>query len=477
MLWESGKYNESISVGEKLVDQLEEHDVPRERARPIWHLAATSVLSERMVWLGTDDTTFLSVARLADKWSRSFVQQHEEEASEMATNTMVELIDVLFRMARVWKIRSNSNGSEKKRNRNLAAAERYVLHARPWVQGDQRLRMQAAIRATRSLFRQESHALLQSRRVVTASPRLDYTIEDQAHRWQQKVGGSGEWGGDAKPAAPHRCDLDRRQSSQINADRFFQEYVVPGKPVLVDELLDQWPARTKWTRSQLLKLHGHRTVELSRSGDSIVTENVYSGNLLDRLLSEMQHLLGKQRVVSATRSINISQYLDLLDHDASNASDQTSRRALYLFKKRNPLIEHLSSDFVPITYFHQRNNGIFDYPVDRRATNAIFYLGPQGSGTGFHVHSAAYNALIYGRKRWFLLPPRVPAVKDNSEGAWSEKLSDQNLNRLPVRPLVCDQMAGETLYVPEGWQHAVVNIEPSIGIAVEIGSDVPFHER
>ena len=128
VLWESGKYNESISVGEKLVDQLE-RAVPRERARPIWHLAATSVLSERMVWLGTDDKTFLSVAHLADKWSRSFVQQHEEEASEMATNTMVELIDVLFRMARVWKIRSNSNGSKKKRNRNLAAAERYVLHA------------------------------------------------------------------------------------------------------------------------------------------------------------------------------------------------------------------------------------------------------------------------------------------------------------------------------------------------------------
>jgi hypothetical protein len=41
VLWESGKYNESISVGEKLVDQLE-RAVPRERARPIWHLAATS---------------------------------------------------------------------------------------------------------------------------------------------------------------------------------------------------------------------------------------------------------------------------------------------------------------------------------------------------------------------------------------------------------------------------------------------------
>ena len=34
-----------------------------------------------------------------------------------------------------------------------------------------------------------------------------------------------------------------------------------------------------------------------------------------------------------------------------------------------------------------------------------FYVGPAGSGAPFHMHRAAYNALVYGRKRWLLRPP------------------------------------------------------------------------
>ena len=34
-----------------------------------------------------------------------------------------------------------------------------------------------------------------------------------------------------------------------------------------------------------------------------------------------------------------------------------------------------------------------------------FYLGGPGTGAPFHRHDGAYNALIYGQKRWFLLPP------------------------------------------------------------------------
>ena len=41
-----------------------------------------------------------------------------------------------------------------------------------------------------------------------------------------------------------------------------------------------------------------------------------------------------------------------------------------------------------------------------------------------------------------------------------------------VRPLLCVQRSGETLFVPTGWAHATLNLEPSIGFSVEVG-DAP----
>jgi hypothetical protein len=43
------------------------------------------------------------------------------------------------------------------------------------------------------------------------------------------------------------------------------------------------------------------------------------------------------------------------------------------------------------------------------------------------------------------------------------------LPKLPFRPLTCVQRAGETLFVPSGWAHAVISLEASVGVAVEIG--------
>eukprot|EP01048_Picozoa_sp_COSAG05_P015718 COSAG05_NODE_1930_length_3818_cov_2.245227_1_plen_116_part_00 len=35
----------------------------------------------------------------------------------------------------------------------------------------------------------------------------------------------------------------------------------------------------------------------------------------------------------------------------------------------------------------------------------LFFIGAAGSGVGFHRHGHAWNAVVYGRKRWFLYPP------------------------------------------------------------------------
>ena len=42
-------------------------------------------------------------------------------------------------------------------------------------------------------------------------------------------------------------------------------------------------------------------------------------------------------------------------------------------------------------------------------------------------------------------------------------------SRLPIAPLLCTQPGGTALFVPSGWKHAVINLAPSVGVAVEVG--------
>jgi hypothetical protein len=46
-----------------------------------------------------------------------------------------------------------------------------------------------------------------------------------------------------------------------------------------------------------------------------------------------------------------------------------------------------------------------------------------------------------------------------------------------VAAAVCDQIPGEVIFVPDGFQHGVLNLETSVGIAMEVGSDMSHVER
>ena len=114
-------------------------------------------------------------------------------------------------------------------------------------------------------------------------------------------------------------------------------------------------------------------------------------------------------------------------------------------------------------------------PGSKRAR--YWLVGGERSGTALHVDplcSAAWNYCACGRKLWAFLPPdttplqqaglrtraqggeRRPAVwfRDELEAAAS----------LPGYQL-CLQQAGDLLYIPSGWHHAVLNLEFSVAIS------------
>jgi len=124
-----------------------------------------------------------------------------------------------------------------------------------------------------------------------------------------------------------------------------------------------------------------------------------------------------------------------------------------------------------------------------------YFAAGRNSGLPFHAHGEFWNGLVWGRKRWFILPPvkaelyrhldvrTWPGLEKIWEEAMILDLDTNNLYApseadgeeawlkgiipglgLPERPLECLQNEGDVLYIPQGWIHGVWNYGDTVGI-------------
>jgi histone arginine demethylase JMJD6 len=104
-------------------------------------------------------------------------------------------------------------------------------------------------------------------------------------------------------------------------------------------------------------------------------------------------------------------------------------------------------------------------------------IGPARSGTGMHIdplHTNAWVTVLQGLKRWMLFPPNTPpdliGMQDPPLPSviwfrdYYTKVTRDDWPQLyaPVQVL---QFPGDTVFVPNGWPHVVVNLE-SMTVAV-----------
>lgn len=103
--------------------------------------------------------------------------------------------------------------------------------------------------------------------------------------------------------------------------------------------------------------------------------------------------------------------------------------------------------------------------------------GPPGTGTALHQHSRAFFCNIEGRKRWLLAAPTV----ENAERLREYSYDLKNKSIRPIREWFIDDVPrlmqtltgcslvdlkpGESLYIPDGYYHAVLNMEFTTGVA------------
>ena len=91
------------------------------------------------------------------------------------------------------------------------------------------------------------------------------------------------------------------------------------------------------------------------------------------------------------------------------------------------------------------------------------FMGGAASGSSAHLHDSAWDALLYGKKRWFVWAPErsytsnMPPLEWLKYSNWTET----------ANAYFCTQTSDDVVLVPSDFSHATLNIMDSVGIAGE----------
>lgn len=324
---------------------------------------------------------------------------------------------------------------------------------------------------------------------------VDAVLRKEDERWPC---GEESCSSDSEGPRRRRCDFDVVDGAALSPAAFQGHYQARGRPVLMRGLANHWPLRRAWT------LAGLTTGAAADAAFGSVGRLPYAaafGAPATELLREVS--LGA--FVRALLDDDGADARYVFDSPASPASRRAAAALDALGAGPGPSAAGAAALLAPLELIPPFLKGEVLLPpgegappaaTNRLASDAshgadatpvplvrpspapkpqVFVGGP-GSGAPLHYHTDAWNALAFGRKHWWLLPPSAAAYSAVPPVEWAAHASEA-FSRLggPLRPFECVQEAGDVVYVPAGWAHAVLNTgrNVTVGAAVELALEFP----
>ncbi|GLC61317.1 hypothetical protein PLESTB_001742800 [Pleodorina starrii] len=249
--------------------------------------------------------------------------------------------------------------------------------------------------------------------------------------------------------------IPRVHWKDLTPEEFAERFERPRIPVVITGLADDWPAFRDWTPERLRQLYGEHKFKVGSDDEGYAVRMPFAW------------------------------YLDYMFDPLHGGRDDSP---LYIFDGTFADREGskpLRKDYEVPEYFRE---DLFRLVGEkRRPPYRWLVLGPARSGSGLHIDplaTSAWNTLLAGRKRWALFPPGTPRchVLPKEQGiereavSWFSKVYPRATRSDWPTARVVDlvQAPGETVFVPGGWWHAVLNLDATVAVTQNYVSTANF---
>jgi hypothetical protein len=258
----------------------------------------------------------------------------------------------------------------------------------------------------------------------------------------------------------------------------FSEWNYQAKgPVLFRGWLTGWSLPNFW-QNMFLRASSPQPVETDLCGLS--AEEAKDGDWLHP--AELPVKVGTDKT-GANVELRLRDFLHYVATDAFNDPEPLFVFDDDLHLKLPSLSDHYTT---PQMFAWTPLQDIFAYsPEHTRPAYKWHIFGPARTGSLPHVDpylSHAWNALLLGRKRWLVFPGWLAQQLEDSlhlttaaggvemgAGLWFSRVYGSPLLQAKLRAHASHvfefvQEAGDTVYVPKGWCHAVVNLDFTVAV-------------
>ena len=315
---------------------------------------------------------------------------------------------------------------------------------------------------------------------------------------------SGGWRYNTTFSSTATCDFDVIDHTQLTKHDFLQNYRVPQKPVLIRGGALDWPSQSQWTRAYISeKLAGGthpntigdlETQRYDRSPMDL--ESILNGqsNYTIGLSNHQNYMFGSLDPVTGLlvgtdsfyplTSVNLPIWFDdWFELPATTTTTTTTELDPIVDVETNAQYEKIEA-----------------MDLNLNSSRVYFHVGSSNSGLSAHSHAEAWAGLVWGQKRWFIVPPlqvwdteltqdygsfdallpdrdmeeRVAAASQDNGATTNMEERWAFVHNVPTRKkekkrapmLECVQRKGDLLYVPNGYLHTVFNSGDCVGISV-----------